>query len=150
MAGKSDTHEFDWTRLTFNGVAANTMASLASTAGTTTLWMAGFSQDPTDAAALTGEGGYAAYVRVATQRSTAGWAITSGTSAAVASVSPSAAISFPQVATTSTGTWTHAVIFTSSTIGSSGALYVGTLTPNISFGQNTTPQITTASSVTED
>lgn len=146
---KSDTFEYNFLRLVFNGVAIST---LAATAGTTQLWMGLHTADPGDAGSTAAEGGYTAYTRVATDRSTGatGWSITSGTSAAVASNSPVGAISFPAVATTSTGTFTFGSIWMSSNISSSGMLYRGALSPTINFGSGVTPQITTGSSITED
>lgn len=144
---KSDTHEFAYQRLVFNAVAIST---LAATAGTTQLWVGLHTADPTDAASTAAEGGYAQYARTATQRSTAGWAITSGTSNAVSSASPSAAISAPQNTSTSTGTFTFATVWMSSAGGPADCLYIGTLSPTINFSQNVTPQITTSSSVTEE
>ena len=143
---KLDTHEYDWLRHIFNGVA---IPNINATGGTTLLWLGLHTADPGDAGSTAAEGGYAAYTRISVVRSTAGWTVTSGTSNAVASVSPVATVSFPQVATTSTGTFTHASVYTSSAISSSGGLYNGTVTPNINFSQNVTPQLTTGSSITE-
>lgn len=147
MAGKSDAFEYDFMRMTFNGTA---ITNISATGGTTQLWLAFCTADPGDAGSTAAEGGYAQYVRVATQRSTAGWSVTSGTSAAMASASPVAAISAPQNTSTSTGTFTHASIYPSSSSVGSAALYTGAITPNINFSQNVTPQLTTASSITED
>lgn len=149
MAGKSDTHEFNILTMAFNGVA---ISNLSATAGTTGLWLGLHTVDPGDAGSTANEGGYAAYTRVLSDRSTGatGWTVTSGTGAAVASASPNATVSFPQVATTSTGTFVSASVYTSSNISSSGMLYFGALTPNVNFSQNVTPQITTGSSITED
>ena len=146
---KLDTHEYDWLRHIFNGVA---ITNINATGGTTQLWLGLHTADPGDAGSTAAEGGYTAYTRIALQRSTstAGWSVTSGTSAAKATVSPVNTVNFPQVATTSTGTFTHASVYTSSNISSSGALYNGTITPNINFSQNVTPQLTTGSSITED
>jgi len=150
MPGKSDTLEYDVLRLLLNGVA---ITSMAATAGTTSVWAGLHTADPTDACSTADEGGYAAYTRVKTDRSSAastGWGITSGTSAAKATAAPVANLDFPQVATTSTGTFTHASIWMTSNAGSSGCLYFGTVSPNINFSQNVTPRITTGSSITED
>ena len=144
---KLDTHEYDWLRHIFNGVA---IPNLNTTGGATQLWLGMHTADPGDAGSTAAEGGYAAYTRIAVQRSTAGWAVTSGTSAAKATVSPVATISFPQNTATSTGTFTHATVYTSSAISSSGGLYNGAISPNINFSQNVTPQLTTGSSITED
>jgi hypothetical protein len=149
MAGKSDKFEFDFLKLTFNGVA---ITNVCATAGTTALWVGLMTADPTDAGSTAAEGGYTAYARVQTDRSTAstGWACSSGTGAANATVTPTSVLSFPQVATTSTGTFTHFGIFPSSGAQASSGLYYGTISPSINFSQNVTPQLTTTSSITED
>lgn len=150
MAGKSDTLEYDILRLIFNGVA---ITSLAATGGSTGLWVGLHTADPGDACSTANEGGYTAYTRVKTDRSSAastGWSVTSGTSATDATAAPVTNLDFPQVATTSTGTFTHASVWLSSNAGSSGCLYFGTVSPNINFSQNVTPRLTTASSITED
>jgi hypothetical protein len=146
---KSDTFEYQFERLIFNGIAIST---LAATAGTTQLWMGLHTADPGDAGSTAAEGGYAQYTRVATDRSSgaAGWAVTSGTSNANASASPVGTVSLPQNTSTSTGTFTHGSVWMSSNISSSGLIYSGTLSPVINFSQNVTPQITTGSSITED
>lgn len=147
MAGKSDFYEFDFLRMTFAG---KPITSMCATAGTTVIWIGLHTADPTDAGSTAAEGGYTAYTRVAVDRSTAGWTVSSGTGAAVASVSPTTAIPFPQVADTSTGTFTFASAYISSNAPASGMLYFGTLTPSINFSLNVTPSITTGSSITED
>ena len=150
MAGKSDTLEYGVLRLIFNGVA---ITSLAATAGTTQLWLGLHTADPTDECSTANEGGYTAYTRIKTDRSSAastGWGVTSGSSNTDASAAPVTNIDFPQVATTTTGTFTHASVWMSSNASSSGCLYFGTLSPSVNFSQNVTPRITTASSVTED
>jgi hypothetical protein len=143
---KLDTHEYDWLRHIFNGVA---ITNINTSGGTTLLWLGLHTADPADAGSTANEGGYTAYTRVSVNRSTTGWAVSSATGAGAATVSPVATIAFPQVATTSTGTFTHATVYTSSNISSSGALYNGTITPSINFSQNVTPQLTTGSSITE-
>lgn len=150
MAGKSDKFEYDFMRLIFNGVA---MTQWAATGGTTSIWIGLMTADPTDAVSTANEGGYTAYTRVKTDRSSAastGWSVSSGTGAANATVAPVATVSFPQVATTTTGTFTHFGLFPSSDSTGSSACYAGTISPNINWGQNVTPQVTTASSITED
>lgn len=147
MSGKSDTYEYDFLRMTFAG---KPITNISATAGTTVVWVGLHTVDPGDAGSTANEGGYAAYTRVAVDRSTAGWTVTSGTAGAVATVSPTTAIPFPQVATTSTGTFVSASVYSSSNISSSGMLYFGAITPNINFSQNVTPSITTGSSITEE
>jgi hypothetical protein len=145
---KSDTLEFDILRLIFNGIP---ISSMASTVGTTQLWVGLHTADPGEAASTANEGGYAQYTRVQTMRSSGstGWGVTSGTSGAAASASPVGNIDFPQNVSTSTGTFTHASLWYSSAASSSGCLYNGTVTPNINFSQNVTPRMTTGSSITE-
>ena len=150
MSGKSDTLEYNILRLIFNGAA---ISSLASTAGTTALWVGLHTADPGDDCSTAAEGGYAQYTRVKTDRSSAastGWGVTSGTSATKATAAPVTNVDFPQNTSTSTGTFTHATVWMSSNTSSSGALYVGTISPNINFSQNVTPRITTGSSITEE
>ena len=147
MAGKSDAYEYNFLQMTFAG---KSITNICATAGTTLIWAGLHTADPGDAGSTANEGGYAAYARVSVDRSTGGWVVTSGTSNAVATCSPVATISFPQVATTSTGTFNFMSVFPSSNSLGSEALYSGTVTPNINFSQNVTPQVTTGSSVTED
>lgn len=148
MAGKSDTLEFALLQFLLQGKATN--FPFGSTAGTTSLWLGLHTADPTDACSTAAEGGYTAYTRVLVDRSTAGWTVTSGTSAALATATPTTQVAFPQVATTSTGTFSFASIWSTSSVSSSGCLYFGTLSANINFSQNVTPIITTGSSITEE
>ena len=152
MAGKNDNFEFELLRLVFNGFSTGTVGQLATTAGTTTVWLALQTADPGDAGSTANEGGYTAYTRVQTMRSTAaaGWVVSSGTGATKASASPNAAITFPQVATTSTGTFSFFSVYPSSNAGASLAFYSGSVSPVINFSQNVTPSLTTGSSITED
>jgi hypothetical protein len=149
MAGKIDKFEYDFGRLVFNGVA---ITNVAATAGTTQWWLGLMTSDPTESGSTAAEGGYAQYARAETARSTIGtspfgWAVSSGT---VMSASPTGTISFPQNTSTSTGTFTHFMLFPSSAAQASSGLYYGTISPNINFSQNVTPQLTTSSSITED
>ena len=149
MSAKTAVMQYGNLRLLFSGLAGNT--SWAATAGTTAIWLSLHTADPGEAASTASEGGYAAYARAQTDRSTVGtspfgWAVSSGT---VATVAPVGTVNFPQVATTSTGTFTHCAVWPTSNATSTQAYYYGTISPNINFGQNVTPQITTASSITE-
>ena len=151
MAGKSDTLEYALLQFIFNAVATN--FSLGATAGSTSLWLGLHTADPTDAGSTASEGGYAAYTRAKTDRSSAastGWAVSSGTGAALPVASPVTTVSFPQNTATSTGTFTHASLYTSSDVSASGMVYYGAITPTIAFAQNVTPQLTSGSSITEE
>lgn len=143
---KLDKFEYDFLRMTFNGTA---ITNWCATAGTTQIWVGLHTADPGDAGSTAAEGGYAQYTRISVQRSTAGFAVTSGTSAAVASASPVANIDLPQNTSTSTGTFTHFSLYPASGTTGSEAVYNGTISPNINFSQNTTPRLTTGSSITE-
>lgn len=149
MAGKTDKFEFDFMKMVFNGVA---ITNFDSTAGTTSLWVALLTADPGEAGSTANEGGYAAYTRIKTDRSTGatGWSVSSGASTGPAGASPVGNIDFPQNSATSTGTFTHAMIYPSSNAQASSGIYFGSLSPTINFSQNVTPRVTTGSSVTED
>ena len=149
MAGKSAKFETDFLKMIFNGLP---ITNVDSTGGSTSWWLGLHTADPGDLGSTANEGGYTAYTRVATDRSTGatGWSVTSGTSNTPASVSPNSTISFPKELTTSTGTFGWFSVFPSSTAAGSSALYSGTITPTIDFGLNITPQLTSGSSITED
>ena len=150
MPGKSDTLEFHLLRLIFNGVG---ISSIATSVGTTSLWMGLHTADPGDACSTAAEGGYAQYTRVKTDRSSAastGWGVTSGTSNTKATAAPVANVDFPQNTSTSTGTFSHGSVWMTSDGGSSACLYAGTISPNVNFSQNVTPRLTTGSSITEE
>lgn len=149
MAGKSDAYEFNFLKQTFNGTA---ITNWSATGGTTSLWLGLHTADPTDAGSTANEGGYTAYTRVLTDRSTGatGWACSSGTGASVATAAPTAAVTFPQVATTTTGTFSYFSVYNSSNAVGSAAIYTGAISPVINWSQNVTPSLTTSSSITED
>lgn len=99
--------------------------------------------DPGEAGSqTTNEIAYTSYARVAVARSGAGFTVTGN------SVSPASTVSFP-AGTGGSGTATHFGIGTD-LAGAGTLLYKGTVTPNIVCGSGITPQLTTASTVTED
>lgn len=142
---KTRSFEFNLQKLTFNGVG---ISSFASSVGTTSWWLGLHTADPGDAGSTAAEGGYAAYTRIRVDRSTAGFAVTSGTSNA--SASPVANVDFPANSATSTGTFTHASLNMTSNSTGPDAFYTGTVTPNINFSNGVTPRLTTASAITEE
>ena len=151
MAGKTDVMEFAFGKLVFNGSAAQS-SYWAATAGTTAIWVGLMTADPTESGSTANEGGYTAYTRVQTDRSTQGttpygWAVSSGT---VMSASPTGNLDFPAVATTSTGTFSYFACYSSSAATSTQSFYFGTISPTINFSQGVTPRLTTTSSLTED
>lgn len=143
MAGKSDYLEAAMLDLIFK---ATTNATLASAAGSlTNLWVALHTADPTDAGTATSnEVTYTSYARVSTVRGS-GWT-RSGTTPT--QVVPSAAINFP-ACTGGTATATFFSIVDSAS-GAGNILYSGAITPSISISTGVTPQLTTATVITED
>jgi len=113
----------------------------SSTAGS--FYVSLHTSDPGEAGSqTTNECAYGSYARVAIARSGSGFTVTGN------SVSPAATIGFP-ACTSGTETATHFGIGTD-TSGAGTLLYKGTVTPNISISSGVTPQLTTASAVTED
>lgn len=143
MAGKSDFLEALLLNLIFKGTVN---AAWAATAGTATqLYIALHTADPTDAGTQTSnEVAYTGYARVALARG-AGFNV-SGT--APTTVNPAAAINFP-ACTGGTSTATFFSIGDAST-GAGNILYSGAITPSIAISNGVTPQLTTATAVTED
>ena len=145
MAGKGDTFENDLLKLIFNQTAIANIADNAASAPITNIEVALHTSDPGDAGnQTTNEVAYTGYARVAVARTVGGWTVTNN------SVSPVSIISFPQ--RSDAGTTVVATHWSAGTAHTSTGkiLYSGTVTPNISISQNVTPQLTTASTVTED
>lgn len=146
---KSNTYEQDVLKLLLNATPVSQVADNASSSAITAIQVSLHSADPGEAGTQgSNELSYTGYSRVAVTRSTAGFVVSSGSSAA-ASASPVSAIAFGQNTSTSTGTITHFGLGLST--GSTGGklFYSGTITPNISLAQNVTPRLTTASSFKE-
>lgn len=149
MAGKTDTFESDILKLIFNATPIAFIADNAATTPITNLYMSLHTADPTDTPASgqsTSETTYTGYARVAIVRTTGGWTVS--TVAGVTSVTPNANISFG-ICTAGTATITHVGIGTAAS-GSGYLLYTGTLSPPIGAAPGVTPQLTTASRLTED
>lgn len=141
---KANTFENDLLKLIFNATAIANIADNAASSPLTNLFVALHTADPGEAGdQTTSEAAYTSYARVTVARTTSGW-----TASTAGSTSPVAAITFP-ACTGSTSTITHASVGVA-TSGASKILYSGTVTPNISVSTGVTPQLTTASTVTED
>ena len=132
--------------LVFNNTNFAAVGDATGLRGSTTagsLYVSLHTADPGEAGSqTTNETTYTSYARVAVARSGSGWTVTGN------SVSPAATISFP-ACTGGTATITHVGIGTDSS-GAGVLLYKGALTPNIAVSSGVTPQVTTASTVTED
>ena len=139
---KGATFDNDWLKLIFNATAIANIADNAASSPLTNLYVALHTADPTSAGNQTSnEATYTGYARVAVARTSGGFTVTTN------SVSPAATISFP-ACSGGTNTITNFSIGTASS-GSGKILYSGTVTPNISVASGVTPQLTTASTVTE-
>lgn len=149
MAGKTDVFELDILKLIFNGTAIANIADNAASSPVTTLYLSLHTSDPTDAAAsgqLTNETTYTGYARVSVSRNSGGWLCQ--TVSGVSNVSPVSNVTFGQC-TAGTATITHVGIGTAAT-GAGKLLFSGSLSPSIPVVVGVTPQITTASTITED
>ena len=139
---KGATFDNDWLKLIFNATAIANIADNAASSPLTNLYVALHTADPTSAGnQTTSEATYTGYARVAVARTSGGFTVTTN------SVSPVATISFP-ACSGGTNTITNFSIGTASS-GAGKILYSGTVTPNISVASGVTPQLTTASTVTE-
>lgn len=133
-----------WLALLFQGSTLANIADNAAGSPLTSLWCSLHTADPgAGGAQNTSEVGYTSYARVPVVRTSSGWTVPSG-----GVVSPVAAINFP-LGTGGGGTAAFLGIGTDST-GAGHLLYSGPITPNIVCGLGVQPQITTASTVTED
>ena len=129
-------------KLIFNAVNIANIADNTATSPLTSLYASLHTADPTSAGnQSTSEATYTGYARVAITRNTSGFTVTTN------SVSPVATISFP-ACTGGTNTITNFSIGTAST-GAGIILYTGTVTPNIAVSSGVTPQLTTATAITE-
>lgn len=129
--------------LIFNGTAIADLAANDASSPSTTLWVSLHTADPGDAGTqATNEATYTGYARIATDRTTGGWVVSSG------QAFPAAAITFPNC-TAGSDTITHASVGLSSS-GAGTALYNGTVTSNISVSANITPRLSTDSAIGED
>lgn len=140
--GKSLTFDNQFLLLTFNAVAIVSLADNAASSPLTNLYVALHTADPgTSGNQSTSEIAYTGYARVAVARTSGGWAVT------INSCSPVAAISFP-ACTGGSAIATYFSVGYAST-GAGEILYSGTVTPNIGVANGVTPQLTTASTITE-
>jgi hypothetical protein len=141
--GKSTATSNSLLKLIFNATAIANIADNAASSPATNLYVALHTADPgVGGTQATNEVTYTSYARVAVARTTGGW-----TASSSASTSPVANITFP-AGTGGSGTATYWSIGMLSS-GAGIILYSGTISPNIVLGSGITPQITTASTITE-
>ncbi len=140
---KSNTFENDLLKLIFNADAIANLADNAASAPLTNLYIALHTADP-------GEGGnqstnectYTSYARVAVARSSGGWTVSGN------QVTPGSNINFP-AATGGSETATYGSVGTDPS-GAGKILYSGPISPSIVIASGVTPQLTTASTISED
>ena len=143
---KSDFLEAGLLNLIFNATTLTGIANNASTSPLTNLYVALHTADPGDAGTQsTSEATYTGYARVAVARTSGGWTI-SGSSPT--QVVPAAAITFP-ACTAGSSTITYFSIGVASS-GATSILYSGAVSPSIAVTAGVTPQLTTATTITED
>lgn len=140
---KSDSCENSILKLIYN---ATTWTNIAQDGASpiTSIYVALHTADPADAGTQsTSEISYTGYARVAVVRTSSGWTVTAN------SVSPVAAITFGQMTAGTGGTVTH---FSTGSVSSGATLifHSGTVTPNIVVSNGVTPQLSVASTITED
>lgn len=143
MAGfKGATFDNDLLKLIFNATAIANIADNASSSPLTSLYVSLHTGSPTAAGNQTSsECAYTSYARVAVTRNSGAFTVTAN------AVVPAATISFP-ACTGGTETATYFAIGTASS-GTGKILYAGPITPSISISSGVTPQLTTATTVTE-
>jgi hypothetical protein len=142
--GKPLTYSGDLLKLALNATPIANIADNTATSAATNLYVSLHTADPgTGGSQTTSEVAYTSYARVAIARNNGSpaWTVTSN------SASPVATISFP-AGTGGSGTATHFAVGTAST-GTGKVLYSGTVTPNLTLGNAITPQLSTATTITE-
>jgi hypothetical protein len=138
---KGTTFDNDFLKLIFQATGIALIADNTATTPLTNLFVSLHTADPSAGNQTTSEATYTGYARVSIARTSGGWTITGS------SVSPAATISFP-ACTAGTNTISNWAVGTV-TSGTGKILYAGTVTPNISVSNGVTPQLTTASTITE-
>ncbi len=142
MAAKGSTFDNDLLKLIFNGTAIANLADNASSSPITNIYISLHTASPTASGnQSSNEATYTSYARVAVARTSGGWTVTGG------SVSPVSTISFP-AATGGSETITYIGIGTASS-GTGKLLYWGSISPTIAVANGVTPQLTTATTISE-
>jgi hypothetical protein len=143
---KSDTFESDWLKLVFQATAIANVADNAATSPLTNLFFALHTADPGETGTQsTSEATYTSYARVTVARTSGGFTL-SGTSPT--QVALAANLDFP-ACTGGSNTITHFSVGVA-TSGATKILYSGTVTPNLTIANGSTPRLTTGTIITED
>ena len=140
--GKNNTASAAILALIFNATTWTSVAINATSSPLANLYVSLHTADPTASGSQTSsEVAYTSYARVAVARTSSGWSVSGQT------VTPVAAITFP-AGTGGSGTATNFGIGSASS-GAGSLFYEGTISPSIVTGNGITPQLTTASSISE-
>ena len=143
---KSNAFENAWLQLVFQNATIANIGDATGLRGSTTAGQLFFSLHTADPGEVgtqaTSEVSYTGYARVGVARSGAGFTVTDN------SVSPAANIDFP-ACTAGTATATHFSVGVASS-GAALVLYKGAISPTIAIAAGVTPQLTTATAITED
>ena len=143
---KSNSWENSLLLLLFNNTNVANVGDVTGLRGSSTagsLYVSLHTSDPGETGdQTTNETSYGSYARIAVARSGSGWTVTAN------SVSPVAAITFA-ACTSGSATITHFGVGTASS-GAGVLLYSGTVTANTAVSSGVTPQLTTATAITED
>jgi hypothetical protein len=144
---KGNSFASDILKLIFNATPIADLAADDQSTPATTLTVALHTSDPGETGdQSTNETAYTNYARQTVARTSGGWAITGG-DPDPATVSPVAAIDFPECGATPGAAITH---FSVGTGVANKLLYSGTVTPNITMATGVIPRLKTTSAVTED
>jgi hypothetical protein len=142
VAAKSNTWAADILELLFNATSITGIAVNATSSPLTALFVSLHTASPgAGGSQTTSEAAYTGYARVSVARTSGGWTISGE------SVSPASTIVFP-AATGGSETETFFGIGTAST-GAGTLLYFGPISPTIVVSSGVTPELTTATAVTE-
>lgn len=140
--GKGNTFITALLGLIFNATGISDIADNTATTPLTNLYVSLHTASPgAGGNQQTNEAAYGSYARVAVARTSGGWTVSGQ------SVVPAAQINFPQ-ATSGSETELYWAIGTAAT-GTGEILYFGTISPSITVVSGVTPELTTASTVTE-
>ena len=140
--GKNNTASAAILALIFNATTWTSVAINATSSPLTNLYVSLHTADPTASGSQSSsEVTYTSYARVAVARTSSGWSVSGET------VTPVAAITFP-AGTGGSGTATNFGIGSAAS-GAGSLFYEGTISPSIVTGNGITPQLTTASSISE-
>jgi hypothetical protein len=146
--GKASTFENALLKLIFNGTTITGIADNTATTPATVLCVALHTADPgVGGSQTTSEAAYTSYARVAVNRNTGGWTVSTNT------VAPAANITFPAA----TGGSETEIYFSigiptsgSTCTGATTIMYRGPITPNLTISSGVTPQLTTSTLATEN